>query len=196
MSQSGFTGTKVAILGGEAAELRSRLEAAGGTVVAVPADVAFGQAHASDFGGLVLADGLPAPVDAADPKGVQLVREFMVADKPVAAIGSGVSLLVAADAVAGRSVAVPDGLADVIRQAGGEMVDAAIHADDKLITARSNAELPLVAERVMRAFASQIEERQLDQVSEQSFPASDPPPGPGAIGAARGDRSAGPDVRL
>jgi hypothetical protein len=35
---------------------------------------------------------------------------------------------------------------------------------------------------VVAEFSSQITDREVDRTSEQSFPASDPPPGPAAIG--------------
>ena len=168
-------------------EVRSRLQAAGASVVLVPSEVPFENAHPSNFAGLVLLESAP---DAGGPKAVQVVREFMVADKPVAAIGKGVSLLIAADAVPGRSIAAPSELADDVRDVGGSLAGAPIHTDDMLITARSTKDLHIFLDRVARGFAAQAEERQIDQVSEQSFPASDPPPGPGTIGGPRNDTDA------
>jgi putative intracellular protease/amidase len=207
VSDTRFKGIKVAILASPDADqsqvgaLRSRIESVGGSAVIVPAELAPERTHPSEFGGLMLPDAPTAYAKNADPKAVQLVREFMLADKPVAAIGNGVSLLVAADAVTGRSVASSPALAADVRNAGGEVRDAAVHADEKLITARSAADLAVFTERVLRVFTAQVEERQVDQVAEQSFPASDPPPGPGAIGVAGSDRGEpdlddAPDVRL
>jgi hypothetical protein len=35
---------------------------------------------------------------------------------------------------------------------------------------------------IVREFANRVDEARVDQLSEQSFPASDPPPGPVAVG--------------
>jgi hypothetical protein len=156
-------------------------------VVVVPSELAHELTHPSDFGGLVileLGEGEGETV-SPDPKAVQVVREFTLADKPVAVIGTGMRLLLEADAVAGRTVASPKELATDARDLGAVVVDGALNTDDKLITARSPSELNVFLDRVMQSFASHVEERQIDQVSEQSFPASDPPPGPGTIGAPR-----------
>jgi hypothetical protein len=168
-------------------DVRSRLQAAGASVALVPSEVSFENAHPSSFAGLVLLDSAP---DAGGVKAVQAVREFMVADKPVAAIGKGVSLHIAADAVPGRSIAAPSELQDDVKDVGGSLAGAPIHADENLITARSMKDLHLFLDRVARGFAARAEERLIDQVSEQSFPASDPPPGPGTIGGPRNDRDA------
>ena len=191
-------GTRVAVVATpnvdeeELRDVRTRLEAAGDSVGLVPSEVSFEAAHPSTFAGLVLLDSAP---DAGGPKAVQVVREFMVADRPVAAIGKGVSLLVAADAVVGRSIAAPPELQDDVTDLGGILAASPIQTDDKLITARSTKDLHVFLDRVARAFTAQAEERQLDQVSEQSFPASDPPPGPGTIGAPRPSAD-DPDVRF
>jgi protease I len=180
--------SQVAVLGSPHAgeglldDVRTRLEREGGTIVVVPRDVAHDRVHPSDFGGLVVLD---LPDGSVDPKAVQVVREFMVADRPVAVIGAGMRLLMAADAVAGRTVASPKELATDVRDLGADVVDGALYTDDKLITARSASDMHVFLERVAQSIASHVEERRIDQVSEQSFPASDPPPGPGAIGASR-----------
>jgi hypothetical protein len=195
---------KVALLSGDDAhadaidEVRARLESAGGTIVRIPEEMPYELAHPSGFGGLILLDAFGADVKPA-ANAVQMTREFMVADKPVAAIGSGVRLLAEADALTGRTVAAPDDLADEVRDIGGELADTSIHADERLVSARSGRDLTLFLEKVVRTFAAQVEERQLDQVSEQSFPASDPPPGPGAIGASGvvdRERESGSDARF
>ena len=183
MTQLLFNGARIAVLeGGDQAqlnEIRSRMTSAGALVAGVPREVPFDQAHPSGFAGLIVADAAGADSGAA-----QVVREFMLADKPVAAIGNGVRILVAADAVAGRYIAGADDIRADVHGAGGELADTSIHVDEKLVTARSGKELHSFLERVVRTFAAQLEERQIDEVSEQSFPASDPPPGPGAIGAS------------
>ena len=43
---------------------------------------------------------------------------------------------------------------------------------------------------IIREFASRIQEAKVDEMSEQSFPASDPPPSPTSIGGEGAARSA------
>jgi hypothetical protein len=117
-----------------------------------------------------------------EQRAIQFVREFMAADKPVAAIADGVRLLIAADTVAGRAIAATPELASDVRSAGGEVVDAPIHVDEKLVTARAGGDLHELTAAIVREFANRVDEARVDELSEQSFPASDPPPGPVAVG--------------
>jgi protease I len=191
-------GVDGALLGGP----RRALDEAGAAVTTVgsrrgPVQVVNGDAlrvdetldvcHAADFDALVIPGGRQATEAlAAEQRAVQLVREFMAADKPVAAIGDGVRLLMAADAIAGRVVAAPAALAADVRRAGGELADAPVHVDEKLLTAsgegEGQGEPTRLTATMMREFANRVDEARVDQLSEQSFPASDPPPGPVAVG--------------
>jgi len=68
-----------------------------------------------------------------------------------------------------------------------------VQVDDALVTSRKPDDLPHFCAAIVREFAARIEDRRVDSVGEQSFPASDPPPGPTAIGgtgAAKGGDSA------
>jgi protease I len=157
------------------------IRAAGGDSVSV--DRTFDVCHASDYDALVIPGGAEsAEALRKDAKALQFVREFMVADKPVAAIAEGVGLLVAADAVAGRAIAGAGDLADDIARAGGQLVDSPLNVDEKLITSRRGGDLNVLSAAILREFANRVDEARVDQLSEQSFPASDPPPGPVAVG--------------
>jgi protease I len=148
-----------------------------------PVDLTLADAKPTDFAALYLPGGVANP-DALrmDKQAVQLVREFMAADKPVAAICHGPWLLVEADAVAGRKLTSWPSLKTDIENAGGEWVDEAVCVDGDLITSRKPDDIPAFNKRILAEFASQISDREVDRTSEQSFPASDPPPGPASIG--------------
>jgi len=149
----------------------------------VRVDRTFDICHAADYDALVIPGGRAGADDLRkDRHALQLVREFMAADKPVAAIGDGARMLLAADAVAGRSVAATAELAEEVRAAGGEVVDAPVHVDDKLVTSRGDADRGALNAAIVREFANRIDEARVDDLSAQSFPASDPPPGPMAVG--------------
>jgi protease I len=145
-------------------------------------DKTLGEVKAADYEALLLPGGVANP-DAlrTDEKAVQFVREFMASDKPVAAICHAPWLLVEADAVAGRTLTSWPSLRRDIENAGGKWVDEPVSVDGKLITSRKPEDLPRFNEAVVRAFASGIDERRVDQLSEASFPASDPPPGPTSL---------------
>lgn len=134
---------------------------------------------ARDFDALVIPGGqrsteaLRANADA-----VAFVRGFMAADKPVAAICHAPRLLVEAGAVKGRTLTSHPDISDEIRAAGGDWVDKQAQVDQKLLTSRRAEDLPAFCANLVALLSSAIDERRLDKMVEQSFPASDPLPGP------------------
>jgi len=54
--------------------------------------------------------------------------------------------------------------------------------DQKLLTSRRPDDLPAFCAKLVELLADAIDERRLDKMVEQSFPASDPLPGPIALG--------------
>jgi len=154
-------------------------------------DKVLGEVKPSDYDALLLPGGVANPDKLrTDERAVQFAREFMLSDKPVAAICHGPWLLVEANAVAGRTLTSWPSLQTDVRNAGGDWVDAPVQEDDKLVTSRKPDDIPQFNEAMLRTFAGVAgTDAQVDVTSEQSFPASDPPPGPSAIGgegAARG----------
>ncbi len=139
--------------------------------------------NAADFDALVIPGGLRSTEALrADPDAVKLVRAFMEADKPVAAMCHAPRLLVEADAVQGRTLTSDEEIADEVREAGGSWVDRAVQVDQKLLTGRKPEDLPAFCANLVSLLSSAIEERRLDKMVEQSFPASDPLPGPISLG--------------
>jgi protease I len=112
------------------------------------------------------------------PKAVQFVKDFHEQNKPMAAICHGPWMLVEADAVRGRSLTSWPSLKTDIRNAGEEWVDRPVQVDQRLVTSRNPDDLPKFCAKVLDVFEDAIEERRVDTVVEQTFPASDPPPGP------------------
>jgi protease I len=149
----------------------------------IPVDRVLGEVSASEYSALLLPGGvINSDALRAEPQAVQFAREMMLADKPVAVICHGAWLLVEADAVAGRTLTSWPSLKTDIQNAGGTWVDEPVHVDERLITSRKPDDIPYFNKRMVREFGSRLEESRIDQLSEASFPASDPPPGPTAVG--------------
>ncbi len=137
---------------------------------------------ARDFDALVLPGGARSPDKLrGNATAVEFVRGFMEADKPVAAICHGPWLLVEAGAVKGRTLTSSPSLRTDITNAGGEWVDKQVEVDQKLVTSRKPEDLPAFCQKLLSMLVTAIDERQLDRMGEQSFPASDPLPGPSSI---------------
>lgn len=177
--EQGLKGRKVAILatdGVEQVELeepRRALDAAGAlthlispkqdSIQAVnhdekgarlPVDRMLSDVRASDYDALLLPGGVANPDRLrTDAGAVQFVREFMLSDRPVAAICHGPWLLVEAGAVGGRTLTSWPSLATDIRNAGGEWVDEEVVVDQNLITSRNPDDLPAFCETLVAEFA-------------------------------------------
>lgn len=145
-------------------------------------DVTVDAVSATDFDALVLPGGIRSTEALrANPQAVAFVRSFMEADKPVAAICQGPRLLVEAGAVEGRTLTSHPELSDEITEAGASWVDKQAAVDQKLLTSRRQEDLPAFCSQLVALLSNAIDERRLDKMVEQSFPASDPLPGPIAL---------------
>ncbi len=159
----GLEGRRIALFAGDAggsgaaAAILSELERHGARVENLARSTGEDW-HGGRFAALVIA----ASPDAASNQLVQLVREFLLSDKPIAAFGAG---------------------ATVLERAGGA------DADVVLIETGEGADAGEFARRAAAALARHLEEREVDEMSEQSFPASDPPSTtPSSVGRVRRDR--------
>lgn len=213
---SDLTNCRVAILAGDGVEQveledpRRALEAAGaithliapdeGSIQAMnhdvkgsrlPVDRTLAVAHADEYDALLLPGGVANPDRLRmDERAVQFVRDFMLAEKPVAAICHGPLLLVEAGTVAGRIITSSPSLRTDIRNAGGEWVDEPVRVHDRLVTSRKPADLGQFCEAMLREFAARAGDVQLDAGSSVDAPRL--PAGSALLGAAStgGERSA------
>ncbi len=173
-------GAEVTLVSDRSGDIQGMNHGATGDRFHVDADVS--TASARDFDALVLPGGSKNSAKLRqNAAAVELARSFMEADKPVAAICHGPLLLVEADALKGRTLTSSPKIESEIRAAGGSWVDKQVELDQKLLTSRKPEDLPAFCARLVTLLSEAREERALDKMVEQSFPASDPLPGPISI---------------
>lgn len=174
-------GAEVALVSDKQGEITSVNNKENGESFHVDLDVS--KVTARDFDALVLPGGVRSPNKLrTNNDAVEFVRTFMQLDKPVAAICHGPLMLVEADAVRGRTITSWPSLENEVRDAGGSWVDKQVQLDQKLLTSRKPDDLPAFCAKLVELLSTAISERRLDKMVEQSFPASDPLPGPIALG--------------
>ena len=164
----------------KAGEIKSAMEGKPGRTF--PVDRVVSTVTYRDYDGLVIPGGVKNPDTLRmNEDAVEFVRTFMEHDRPVAAICHAPWLLVESDTVRGRSLTSYPSLKTDIQNAGGTWVDRAVEVDQHLVTSRNPMDLDAFSHAMVNEMADAIEERSLDRMVEQSFPASDPLPGPSAI---------------
>src|SRR5205809_920841 len=164
--QRGLDGRRVAVYVGSltnkaGAGIQQALEQAGARV-----HVLTDEAQQDDFHGGVYAALVVVSAASANAPIVQLVREFLASDKPVAAFGDAVPLIVAAGGAAGRKVAADGGSSADLHAAGATTSDRAIEIDEALITATVRGDPREFAEAIVRQFSERLDERAVDEMSE------------------------------
>ena len=124
----------------------------------VDVDLTLAEAEATEFDALVLPGGQINPdILRLEQKAVQLVRDFVSADKPVAAICHGPWLLVEADVVRGKTVTSWPSIRTDLKNAGANVVDEEAAVDGNLITSRNPDDIPAFSRALIGALEKQLE---------------------------------------
>jgi protease I len=106
-------------------------------------DALVGEVSADDYDALVIPGGVANPDKMrTDPDAVKLVRDFLFAQKPVAAICHGPWLLAEAEAIDGRTLTSWPSIRTDLRHAGAIVVDREVVVDGNLITSRKPDDIP------------------------------------------------------
>jgi protease I len=107
---------------------------------------------------------------------VKFVKQMLEMNKPVAAICHAPWVLVETGLLRGRTVTSYPSLKTDLENAGARWVDQEVVKDEKLLTSRKPDDLPAFSEALVTMLSESISERELDNMVEQTFPASDPLP--------------------
>lgn len=153
----------IAVLGTAAASdpvlerLRRRLEQTGPRVLVVGLsgtergdfDLGVTEAQETWFDALVIPGGPWVSRFASDAAVLELVTQFEIDAKPIAAIGRGLLVLAAAELVAGRRLAAEPSVREQVEEEGGRVTDDALVEDEMWITARGADRLDDLLDRLV-----------------------------------------------
>src|SRR6478735_1120105 len=120
----------------------------------VTSEVAAGAARMKDFDALVIPGGHAPDKMRMRHAMVDLARDAMEANKPVAAICHGPQLLISANALRGRTLTCWPSIAIDVKNAGGLYVDKPVVLDGNLITSRKPDDVRVFTEAIVRAVAA------------------------------------------
>jgi protease I len=95
-------------------------------------------------------------------RAVAIVREFAMADKPIAAICHAPWLLAEADVVKGKTVTSWPSIRTDLRNAGATVVDQEVAQDGKIITSRNPGDIPAFSKALIEVLGETVEQDQLE----------------------------------
>ncbi|MDQ3679098.1 MAG: type 1 glutamine amidotransferase [Actinomycetota bacterium] len=140
-------GHEVSVIGSEAGkEVTGKQGEESFTIESTP-----DQVDPADFEALVIPGGYAPDKLRMDESVVKFVKDFLTADKPVAAICHAGSLLVEADAVNGRTVTSYPSVRTDLVNAGADWVDKEVVVDGNLITSRDPGDLDAFCSAILEA---------------------------------------------
>jgi protease I len=153
-------GATVHVAAPDRAPVRGRKERAWG--ISITPDKAFDAVNPSDYDALVLPGGALNPDSLRwNQKALQLIAEFVNAEKIVATICHAPWLLVEIGALRGRKVTCFKSIKTEMINAGAQWQDSAVVVDRGFITGRSTADLPAFIDKLIDELQTVMLEREL-----------------------------------
>ncbi|WP_206242937.1 type 1 glutamine amidotransferase domain-containing protein [Novosphingobium terrae] len=147
LQQAGF---ETVIASPKAGEIKGWQHTDWGDSVGV--DKTLDEVEVGSYDALVLPGGQMNPDNLRlEPRAIELIKGFVMARKPVAAICHGPWLLAEADVLDGRKVTSWPSIRTDLRNAGAEVVDEEVVVDGNLITSRKPADIPAFAKAIIAA---------------------------------------------
>jgi protease I len=144
-------GARVDVVSPEPGQVRGWNHAHWGDALTV--DTPLDAARADDYDALLLPGGVMNPDHLRmNPKAVDLVKQFVQAGKPIAAICHGPWTLIEAGGVRGRTLTSWPSLKTDLRNAGANWVDEEVVTDHGLVTSRKPSDIPAFNRKVIEEF--------------------------------------------
>lgn len=120
-------------------------------------DMVIDQVETDAYEALVLPGGVANPDKLRmNRRAVEIVRAFVDADKPVAAICHAPWLLIEADVVDGKRATSWPSLRTDLANAGASVLDEPVVVDGKLITSRKPADIPAFNRAIIDCLRSEL----------------------------------------
>lgn len=115
--------------------------------------------NADDYDALVIPGGNSPDHLRTDMDMVSLTRDMVVANKPVAAICHGGSMLVEADVADGRTLTSWTSVKTDLINAGARWIDREVVVDGNLISSRNPGDAPAFADALLKQLDEGVPER-------------------------------------
>ena len=119
-------------------------------------DLTVEEVNVPDYDLLILPGGRAPARLRKDLRVLEVVRAFIEAGKPVAAICHGPQILISAAVLPGRTATCYKSVAAEMKQAGAHYVDKEVVVDDNLITSRMPADLPAFMRAIKQHIADEL----------------------------------------
>lgn len=110
----------------------------------------YAQVSASNLDGIIIPGGFAPDFMRRYPEPAHLTAEMFKAGKMTAAICHGAWILCSADVIRGRRATCFYAIADDIKNAGAEYVDAEVAVDGNLITSRRPEDIPAFCAAIIK----------------------------------------------
>jgi len=120
-------------------------------------DAAIVDMNAEDFDGVLLPGGFMPDKLRRDPKVLQLIRDFSLAGKLIAAICHGGWMAVSAGLYRGVRVTGSPGIKDDLVNAGAIWEDAAVVVDRHFVSSRKPDDLPEFCQAILQVISTEKE---------------------------------------
>lgn len=118
----------------------------------VTPDMTIDEVDCDDYDALVIPGGVASPDSLRmNQRAVDIVAEFVAAEKPVAAICHGPWLLVEADVIDGVEATCWPSLRTDLENAGADVVDREVVVDGNIITSRKPEDIPAFSRAISDA---------------------------------------------
>ncbi|MDG5748874.1 type 1 glutamine amidotransferase [Qipengyuania sp. XHP0207] len=117
----------------------------------------------SGFDALLLPGGQMNPdILRMNDRAIAIVREFGMADKPIAAICHAPWLLAEADLIKGKTVTGWPSIRTDLKNAGASVVDQEVAVDGNLITSRNPDDIPAFSQALMEMLGEHVKQEELE----------------------------------